>query len=155
MLGHMRIKQEGPGPTITSATGGNPMDSDPSRLPGDYVMDENMQVSQLDDSERMGNIVCGPALTDIPDQGMGRTTLDELSLIAGSHIKDTRTFHWVDSRGFNGWWSLEQIKTLTPAQVTTEGYLVWETETHIVVGQSISDDGEYCGLILIPKVALL
>lgn len=62
---------------------------------------------------------------------------------------------WVDSRQPTSHWErLDDLSHLAPCACMTVGYLVVESDTHVVIAHSIGDDGENpqgTGLTAIPS----
>ena len=63
---------------------------------------------------------------------------------------------WVDSTGDGHWQDMDVAKLAQPHEVTTLGFLLDDSETHITIIQSFSDvQRSIDNLICIPKVAVV
>lgn len=62
---------------------------------------------------------------------------------------------WVDSSEAIGWNKIEDCTLLEPLVVETIGFLLYENDKVLVVTGHVSDDGDACGAMTIPKVSIL
>jgi hypothetical protein len=62
---------------------------------------------------------------------------------------------WVDSCGPDDYWRDEEfVKTIKPATVHTRGWLVSETAKFVTIASSVTEDGNFGGLVCVPKFAI-
>ncbi len=61
---------------------------------------------------------------------------------------------WVDSRSVEGWVTVEEIDR-NAATIETIGHIVFEDKKHLCVAGSRGKQlGQYCSVIIIPKVCI-
>ena len=61
------------------------------------------------------------------------------------------TVKWVDTFTLDNWVSLDDAKLLLPLECATTGYLIYESEEHIVLAQTIGAHGKCFGTVAIPR----
>lgn len=69
-------------------------------------------------------------------------------------IKPLIIISWIDAHDISGWKDESEI-IAQPANVTSVGYLVKESDNALCLAQTIAHDEVYNNIIIIPKVNIL
>ena len=66
---------------------------------------------------------------------------------------DVTWVRWIDSANYGGW--RDDGETIKPVICDSVGYSINETNNFLTLAQTKGDDGNFCNIVVIPKVSIL
>ena len=65
------------------------------------------------------------------------------------------TVKWLDTFTLDSWLGLDDVKLITPLECATTGYVISQTEEHIVLVQTIGSNRKCFGTVAIPRPMII